>query len=81
MLQLTYELRPISGTTTTRTTTTTRHKMPFLGRTLCRGPTKIWTRCSKKMKMSMRSLQRGHKDSVKKVMILTDLMAFLSKRL
>ena len=30
----------LSGTTTTRTRTTTRHKMPFLGRTLCRGPTK-----------------------------------------
>ena len=27
----------LSGTTTI---TTTRHKMPFLGRTLCRGPTK-----------------------------------------
>ena len=42
-----------------RRTTTTRHKMPFLGRTLCRGPTKTPCVCSLLVLDQMSLLTQG----------------------
>ena len=39
MLQLTYELRPKRSNNKSNNNNKTIAKMPFLGRTLCRGPT------------------------------------------